>query len=299
MTTSVNSRAHESLMVVRMTVRRWYPRRFDRKASDELAKLHGAESAEKIGRFNKILVDLKSIQPLQAACNAVYDYHARMTAPWTEDGIRVMPARLYFDYAKEVDRGRREIATLARKFAVDDYAPQIEAAKVRLNGLFNAKDYPPASEIERRFGVDVRVEPLPDESGVRDWGLDPDQTLVMQREIVRDREAAIAAAHQHVVDGIVNRARALADRLRKFEAGETNQLRDPIIVNLREAVGDVLRGLNIANDPALTDLARRIESALRGVEAVDLRTDKVECVRKAKEIDALTARFSGAFGVAA
>ena len=289
-------KAYEHLMVVRFTARQWYPRRFDRKASDEVAKNHGAADATTIGRFNKILIELASIKPLQQAMREIQISHYRRTAPWVDDGVRVMPARLFMDYSKELTEAKGRIATMARKFARDEYGPQIELARKRLNGLFNEDDYPPADEIEGRFGIAVHFEPVPEVDNVNGWGLDPDSTRVMRDELKQSLRESVEAAHKHVVDGVLKRATEFVEKIRKYQTEETRALFETSITNLRESVGMVLTGLNITQDPALTEMARLLDKALVDVTIDVLRDKSAVAAAKAREVDAIVGKFAGVFG---
>jgi hypothetical protein len=282
------------LIVVRLSISQWYPRKFDKKASDELARLHGAQSAAEIGRFNKILIDLDSIRPLQRALRELQLQHYAMTAPWNDDGVRVLPSRLYFDYTQMVREHREKIQVYINDFAHNEYARQRELARDRLNGLFNEDDYPPASEIAGRFGVSVRFEPTPNPDDVRLWGIGGDAEQIAN-DVREEMNRTVLESQQHVVDSVVTRAKQFVERVRKYDSGEAKAFRDSAITNVREICTTVLRGLNITGDAKLESLAKELEAAMT-IEPDALRHSETARETKTAEVEAILKKFGGLTG---
>jgi hypothetical protein len=294
------SKVHERLMVVRFSATRWHPRRFDRQASDEIAKLHGKENAAELGRFNKILVELDSLKPINQAISAAQSYHYARTRSWVDDGTRVLPAAFYFDYQKQMSESAAEIAALARKFERDEYGPQVEKARERLGGLFKVEDYPAAFEVESRFKIRAHFEPLPDTSRVDAWGLPIDEAAELKSDITQTHIEALERAQKETVDEVTLNARRFVEKLTKYKTGEIKALFATAITNLRESVVLVLDGMNITGDERLNKYAREIEKALRGLEVDQLKGEDPEArnllTLKTREVELISKRFAGIFG---
>lgn len=299
MNTTTIPQAKDRLMLVRLSISRWNPRRFSDAASDEVAHSRGQMSSRDVGRFNKVLIALSSIKPVTHALAELRDYHYRSTAPWTDDGVRVLPARMYMDYAKRVGELRDKVRGLVREFAAGPYVAEREAARDRLRDLYAEADYPTSEEIERRFDVAVRFAPLPDEATVSNWGLSPEQTRAMRDEVAATRDEAIRDAHRHVVQQLHDRAEEFVDKVRRFEAGETKGLRATALENLRDVVDSVLDGLNITGARELDQMATSLREVLSRVDVDELRDDTVKRAATRAAVDAIARKFSGAFGEAA
>jgi len=286
----------ERLMIVRLSVSQWYARRFDRNASDDVAKLHGKKNADEIGRFNKILVELDSIKPIKRACADLKMKHYSMTAPWTDDGERVLTSELYFPYIEMVREKQAEIRTLSRDFARGEYATQIDIAKERLGSLFNKADYPSAGDIEDAFMVRYRFEPLPNPEDVRVWGVGVNAAKEIEEQVRADVTAAITAAQQHVADSVTKRAQEFVEKIARFHQGDTKMLFETAVENLRETVGLVLKGLNVTGDPALTKACDELLGAIAEVTVDKLRTGADLRVKKMAEVEKIASRFAGIYG---
>lgn len=286
----------ERLMITRLGVSQWYPRRFDRKASDELARLHGKQTADDVGRFNKILIELESLKPLQRAVADLKTEHYRMTAPWTDDGARVLPVDLYFGYVEMVRDRAQTIRTLSSDFAGGEYAEQIKLAEKRLGGLFKREDYPTPDDVEGRFTVRQRFEPLPNPEDVRVWGVGEKTAREIEKQVRADVTEAIDAAHKHVVDQVLKQAQGFVEKVARYHEGDTKTLFETAVENLRDVVQLVLQGLNVTGDQELKRTAGALVEALADVNVEKLRTGSELRVAKMREVDQIASRFAGVYG---
>lgn len=288
-------KANERLMLVTLGLHQWYPRKYDRKASEEVARNHGAASAEEVGRFNKILVEINSIKPLQQRIVRLRNDHYAMTAPWTDDGVRVLPAELYFDYSRMVQDARHEIDRLADDFAWNEYLRQREAAKVRLNGLFNENDYPTPDIVRSKFGVDVSFSPLPNANDARVWGIGDEAAAEIEAAVRASQDKATADAQKHVLDQVVARAREFVEKVSLYDKGDSKKLYATAVENLREVTDLVIRGLNITGDQQLEKLARDLSDSIADTNVERLKNGEGERKAKVQSVEQVLDRFQGVF----
>jgi hypothetical protein len=293
------SNNQEKLMIVRLGLHQWYPRKFDKKATADLAALHGVD-VERAGRFNKILVDLESIKPLQQRLRKLREDHYAMTAPWADGGDRVLPADLYFTYVEMVREADQEIAVLADDYAVQ-YSAEVDRARVELNGLFSEADYPAPHKLRQRFGIDWKFEPLPNADDVRVWGIGEAAAEEIRAEVEAGQQAAVNAAQSHVVEQVVERANEFVSKVRKYDAQVSQdkkgvRLYDSAIDNLAEIVELVLDGLNITGDQELAKLAKQLSKEISGTSADKLRHSGSQRDEKTKKVEKIMSKFSGVYG---
>jgi len=285
---------NQRLMIARLILHSWYPRRYDKKASKQIAELNGAASAEEVGRFNKILVELASIQPLQSRISKLRSDHYRFTAPWTDKGERVLPVELYFEYTEMVRDSIREISDLADDFAFNEYAKQRGIAVTRLGSLFNSDDYP--AEIRTRFGVEYKFEPLPNPEDVRVWGIGQQAAEQIELELRSTIEETMQESQQHVVDQVLTRCTEFVEKVKRYDEGATNRLYDSALENLRDVTALVLKGLNITGDAQLYRAAEMLNDQIAGLQTSELKEEASLRVSKRHEVEATMKRFAGVFG---
>jgi len=273
----------ERAMLVRLSISQWTARRHDAQATREVIANHGASSDA--GRFNKALVDPEALRPIQKIANEARTFHYAQTLPWGDDDSRILPAENYLEYTKAYRDFGARFDQAARDFA-GEYPALIDRARVALNGLFRADDYPNSGDILRRFAFSVAVSPLPDSSDFR-VSLGAEETARVRAQIERDTQTAVAGAMRDLWERLREVIRHAADRLRDPDA----VFRDSLIKNIAELCALIPR-LNLTGDPALAELADLAGRTLGAQDPEDLRRSEIARSLAAKDADAILAKMS-------
>lgn len=236
----------EKAMLVTLTIGMFAPRKTDRRVTHETNTAHNTDS--RAGRYIKNLLPEQSIQPITKLASEIRAYNLSNTLPWLNDGTRMLPAAKWCDYTTQIRAYRSRWDEAVSRF-INDYSTYVEEAKVILNGMFNADDYPPADEVRRKFVFRTTTLPLPDCQDFR-VGLVNGELAEIQAEmserLAEVREEARRELHSRIMEPVAR----MAERLSKSDA----VFRDTLVENIREIVM-VIPDLNIDNDPALTSLS--------------------------------------------
>ncbi len=278
---------HEKATLVRLSVSRWSGTKADKKAAAEVAERHGA--APRSGSFTKKLIqDNPWVQMFGTAANKAVDYHMSVTMPWMDNGQRVLPAELYWDYTKKM----REIgveADQAIERIIENFDQAKKDAKKSLGSLYNEADYPTPEELRNKFKIKARFFPFPD---TKDWRIDiGDEEINRLRSEVEDefQEAQLSMANDlwqrlfTCVEGIHER---LADPSKIFKKS--------LISNAEELL-DILPKLNIADDPQLNALIAEARTKLVSHDAEELREDANLRAATAKEAAVMIGKINKVF----
>lgn len=291
----------DRIMIVRLGIHQWYPKKHDKKATQGLADLHGV-SAERLGKVIKNLVDLESIRPLQQACRALRENVHSMTAPWEDGGLRALAAELYYTFCTQLRDDIQDINRLADEFEVE-YEAQREKAKVDLNGLFNEDDYPPAHVMRNRFYVDYDFKPVVNVDDVRVWGLAAADQKEIEDTVRASVTAQIEAAQQHVVNQVVERAEEFIAKVTKFDDeaaasqndGKGLRLYDSAIGNVRDVILLVLEGMNFSGDQEIEALCKNLRKALKGINTSKLKVSPDVRKTAVADVEKVLEKFRGVF----
>ena len=129
----------DSTVLVRLGITSWPGKRHDPKIDEQVRIANSAHGD--IGRFNKVLLAPQRLKEIAAVVNAFRSIHYHLTAPWLDEGLRILPAKLYTEHQTEERKFRQDFENKVAAF-IADY-PQLKAdAKIAMNGLFNESDYP-------------------------------------------------------------------------------------------------------------------------------------------------------------
>jgi hypothetical protein len=276
-------------MLAGLSIRQWTARRLDKRVTEEVRQAHGASLDA--GRYNKALVAKDSLAAIVSAANAARTAHYDRTLPWLDDGARILPAAGYIAYTEQLRTVRGDFESAVEAF-VSNYPVFVDDAKSRLNGLFNADDYPHASDIRNRFAFAVRILPMPDARDFRVQLADGQADQIRQEVETATREAldhAMRDAWQRIAETVGR----MVDRLNAYRpaiGGNKAEgiFRDSLVDNVRELVA-LLPSFNLTADQALDSITRRMESELCQHGADDLRESDALRADTAKAAESIMA----------
>lgn len=245
-------------MLVELTIRQWTARKHDKTVSQEVDKGHGASNA---GRYNKILIDKESLDPISKAGNALRTYHYSVTLPWGNNGQRLLPSSLFMDYRQEITTLRREFDRQVEIF-LNKYPALVNEARTRLNTLYDPNDYPSLSSLRNAFGVDMEIFPVPTAGDFR-VDVANEEKQALQKQV----EEATAQRQTAATKECFTRIRDTLQRMKNQCVPGKTRITDSLVESVRE-ITTVMDALNVAEDPELT----RITQLMRDELLVDAET---------------------------
>lgn len=256
----------EKSMLIDLTIRKWSAQKHDKTVSNEVEVHHAAKNA---GRYNKYLIDKAHLAEVETQAGLVRKFHYSQTLAWSERGQRLLPSALFFDYQSELAKLRGDFTTAVNDF-IAKYPGLVQQARTRLNTLFNPGDYPDASALSKLFGVDVELLPVPNAADFR-----VDLLQDTQDDIRQQITQSIVKHQSQAVKDVWERLREVLTRVvdQCSKTGDDKPIiRDSLMGNINSLV-KILDGLNITNDPAITQIGKDIEKSVL-VPTLQLRSSE-------------------------
>jgi hypothetical protein len=281
-------------VLVAVNISQWTARKLDRRITAETNARYSA--AADVIRANKLLIEAERLEKINSLVSNARKLHYSMTRPWADEGPRVLPNALYSKFTDAFRVLKREFAQAADEFC-RDYPGFIEERKIKMNGAFNEKDYPPASEIRSKFALDMKVMPFPDAEDFR-ADLDDDTVADIKREIAETSGKVVDDAMKATADQIVELVGHMAEKLKEYKTnkpGERKFFLDSLVDNVRDMV-ELLPAFNLTNDPKLTAITKRIANELCVEDAKELRKNDAAREAVAKSADEIVAEMSKFLG---
>lgn len=258
-------------MLITLSVSCWTGTRKDERVVEEVNARHGAKDS---GRFSKYLVAKDELQPLSSHASAIRAMHYRMTLPWLDNGARLLPARVFSDYSKELRQMKADYEALVNTFITRYDTFLRPDAAIRLGSLYDSADYPAGYELREKFNVTTDIAPVPSGS---DFRVDVGDS---ERERIRaEIDARFSERLKSAVDDAWKRVRETVGNIQVRLSADKPILRESLIDNAAE-LARVLPGLNVTDDPQLEAVCRDITNNLL-VDIVTLRTSRRERLRVA------------------
>jgi len=260
-------------ILVSMNVSVYSGRKQDKRTQAEVVAAKGSGSARAASVYKNLFSDCAELDAVNKYQAKARLQHYRLTLPWNDNGMRLLPTKALLDYKQEMNKARDQFFLLVDAF-LDKYDTLVAAAAFKLGTLFDRDEYPTRDQIARRFSFDIDFTPLPT-SG--DFRLDIESAV--QDELAQQYEERIqtqlAAAQQDAWSRVYDVLSRLKDRLTLDEEGKRKVFHDTTVTNAQELC-ELLTQLNITNDPALEKARRQMEEALSGVEPKELRKEEGE-----------------------
>jgi hypothetical protein len=221
--------------------------------------------------------------------------HYKRTLPWRDGGDRVLSTVGYFDYSQTMRQKTSDIERAQEEFFAN-YQMFVDDARVRLNGLFNAADYPSVAKIREKFSVTITTFPMPTANDFR-VNLGDVETAKIRAEIEAQADSMLARAMSDVWARLRKVVGKMAESLKAYgmtTSGKVeNAFRDTLVTNITDLL-TILPSLNITNDADITAFASEIEASLTKYSPDQLRESEIvraDVATRADEIFSKMAAF--------
>ena len=236
----------QKAMLVRLTIRQWTGRKYDKQASHAVEKIYNAQEA---GRFNKLLLKKEELKTIQKVANQARIYHYLATLPWQDDGYRILSAKMYFEYTQKIREYKEKFYQVVDSF-LSRYYDLIDEAKQRLGDLFNPNDYP--KSLDKKFSFEVSFLPIPTAQDFR-VELQAEEIKQIKNQIQEETLRRFREAHKDIYIRIKTAVSHMAEKLL-----DTNAIfRDSLVKNVA-ILADLIPKLDIMEDKELEDIRNKM-----------------------------------------
>ena len=240
----------------------WTGRKLDRKASDEV-EIQNKAYPRMANVHKKLLGDCQELIAIRKFVGNVRNSHYRMTLPWSDMGLRIIPTTKYFDYHKQMTEYQNEFYTMLDKFlGVYDWA--VIQAETTLGDMFNKNDYPSVDTLRGKFNWRLSYIPMPDAGDFRvDIGNE-------QADAIREQCAEYYSTMFHqAIQEIAEPLKNMSERLDYSNGEDKKVFRDTLVSNVVTAI-DLL---GVTSDPKFVKIKQELDHAFTGITPDALRED--------------------------
>ena len=264
--TQLNDALAANYLLVDMTCRSWAGNKTDKKATNEVIANKGA--TQDGGKFVKFLLasadaELETVKQMATSVRAfVYS----KTLPWASNdegpkrGSRLLAAKDSIEFLRELNQIKSEYdASVVALTAVWDQ--RVAQAKANLSGLSDNDKYPTADEIPALFNITVDMRPVPTHADFSRINIPVDLAEALGQSHAAETVAQLNSAMETLRERLLKELQRMAAQLGKAGRGEKTRLYDTLVTNMQELVA-LMRSMNVTNNPALTELADRIDRGL-------------------------------------
>ena len=193
----------------------------------------------------------------------IRQYFYKVSLPWSDEGYRLLPSHLYFEFTNQMSEFKTGYEQLVRGF-LDAYPTYREQARSSLGLLYRDSDYPDRSKLTEKFDLTTDILPIPCGEDFR-VTLGEDEKARVAREIDQQVKQSLTRATSELWSRLMQSVAHLAAQLERPKA----RLHTSTLHNVTE-IADLVPRLNVTNDEELTALAQETNSRLASFTRQDL-----------------------------
>lgn len=240
-------------LLVQLNISQWTARKLDKKATREVADANYA--SRDAGNYNKKLLPMSdSLANIHTMTGDIRREFYANTLPWGLENTHMLPTSNYLSFMTTFRKRKAEWEAVVRKFLTD--YPHLQTTAQRfLGNLYDAADYPDVNDLQRKFGMDLVVMPVP----TNDFRvqLADDELSSIHADIQRRVEESSGLAMKEAWQRLYGHVKLMSERLGNTEG----RLHDSLFDNAIELCR-ILPRLNFSDDPNLEAMRREVETKL-------------------------------------
>ena len=260
----------EKAMLISFSVSIWTAQKQDREVSQKAAADYGA--AANSGRYVKWLFDKKVVDEVaKVGRKARMDIFYKYTLPWSNDGLRILPANLFLKFTQEIEKAKKEFWERVDKF-IEIYKDSMDMQKVRLGSMFKPEDYPDEFTLRKKFAFEYNVYPLPDKEDFRISLAEDEMKRIkedLERTLMKTAREGVASLWQRLYEKVNKIVVSLEDK-----GGKRKKIFNSLLGNVEELMV-LLPELNIFNDPQLDNIRKEIENKILTYTTEELKENEL------------------------
>ena len=258
-----------SAMMVELSVSQWLGKKKDRKASKQVTDANNAETGV-ANVHKKLLGGCAELEKVHDLTGNIRNEHYRMTMPWLDTGVRLLPTKIYFNYHTKMTEREQTWREAVNAFLAA-YDWEISQAEARLGDLFNRNEYPTADQLSGKFSFSINYIPMPEGGDFRlDISTEGNTQLADHyQKFFKDR---IENSYKEVWERLHKVLSRMSERLDYTGKEDKKTFRDSLVENVLEMT-PLLDTFNITGSSQMSAMQRKLEETMHGITPEALRDD--------------------------
>ena len=273
-------------MLVDLNISMWTGRKMDKKVSEEIDASKSTKA--RAGNYHKkLLAGSDKLEKVQKIATAVRAWNYQQTLPWSDGGSRLLPMKSFFDYKATLGNYEAQYTQAVEDF-LTEYPQLVSSSAFTLGDLFDRGEYPTAEELRSKFRFKYVFCPVPDAG---DFRIDVEEQAKseLQQQYKDYYQEKLNSAMKDAWDRLHETLTHLSDRM-DYTDENKKKFWDSTITNASDLCG-LLTSLNITNDPKLEQMRQKLEKALSGVDASDIRESEAIRTSVKSKVDEILNMF--------
>lgn len=273
-------------MLVDINISMWTARKMDKKVSEEIDASKSTKA--RAGNYHKkLLAGSDKLEKVQKIATAVRAWNYQQTLPWSDGGSRLLPMKSFFDYKQTLNNFENQFNSAVDDFLLE-YPQLVSSSAFTLGDLFDRGEYPTVESLKERFRFKYVFCPVPDAGDFR-IDVEEQAKCELQQQYKDYYQEKLNSAMKDAWDRLHETLTHLSERM-DYTDENKKKFWDSTITNASELCS-LLTSLNVTDDPKLEAMRQRLEKALSGVDASDIRESEAVRSSVKSKVDEILSMF--------
>lgn len=252
-------------VLVSLSIRTWDANRQDNRVSKDVAEANNVTD-KRLCRVRKSLLPKTAVMDrLHGVVYAARGFHYANTHAWMHDGPRILAVANFDAYMNRMREFKADFDTAVLDFLLQYQDIRLDAHSV-LGNLYDIADYPDKEQLKSRYGLDMKVQPMPASTELLELGLDSEEANNLRQKLEEDMKETFGKANRRMWEELFERVEKLKNKLNDGKA----TLKEDALTSVRE-FSESLPRLNITDDERLIALSQRVSASLKGITADSIK----------------------------
>lgn len=261
----MESPLNRKAMLVYLRMSMWTGRKKDKEVTAEVIRQKNSDTDS--GAWWTYLIPAKALRTVDTAYHKCRNVHYKLTLPWMDGGLRILPSAMFEDYSKAMREVTAEYDEAVDSF-LKDYPGLIAEAQKRLGSLLNGAILPTASEIKNKFKHSQDIMPMPTATDFR-----VDLATEDVNRVKKNLTSNIEAMTSKAMTDLWSRLSELVGKVEETLGNPNKKFKNSLIENLGDFC-KVIPKMNITDNKQLEKTRKEVIGKLSSLYPEDLRKNK-------------------------
>jgi len=276
--------------LVNVEVNVWSATKQDKSISNEVTTAYKAD--KDAGRFVKnLLAGDPTHKEILNHRQSVYNWVKRRTYDWA-GSTRLLPTASLEKFKEEYRDLQEDHEKLVSAF-IDKYPDIVAAMAFKQGDMFDATEYPSATEAKKRFAMNLFVTPVP----AADFrcAIAEDIAEDLKQHYENQANQKVQEIMRDATERLVEFIKRIAHACREVQPDANGKMRRPKVyeatIAQAQEMCDLLKHFNLTNDAQLEAMRHEVKGVLDGLSADTLRDSEAVRVSVKSDLDRIMNKF--------
>lgn len=273
---------------VALSISTWTAAKMDKRRSDDLTTMAGADPKAAQVRKN-IMAGTKLVKDVSDFASMCRLEHTKMTLPWDDQGWRILPSSLMPEYKARFTAHQTQFDRMVQE-VLDRYPTLVQISRNYLGDLWNEDDYPNVDVVAEKYRWRNPIEPVP-LSGHFYLDATTEDLQEMQDDLERENKRRLAEATRESWDRLYELLTGMSAKLSQAnDESKKTRFHETFVDNPMELC-ELLKGLNVTNDPDLERARKQLEDTMRGASIEVIKSSPYVRDELKRKVDGIIGSF--------